>query len=80
MSYLVFDFSMIISYIGFKQRQNLIARKRDAQNILQLISLFPVTSILGARQCGKTTLAKTFNRDHYFDLEDPADATKIRVE
>ena len=55
----------------------MIARKRDAQNILQLISLFPVTSILGARQCGKTTLAKTFNWDHYFDLEDPADLAKL---
>jgi predicted AAA+ superfamily ATPase len=29
--------------------------------------------ILGARQCGKTTLARTFLKGEYFDLEKPSD-------
>ena len=35
---------------------------------------FPVTAILGPRQCGKTTMARGFAADHYFDLENPRDA------
>ncbi len=34
---------------------------------------FPVTAILGPRQSGKTTLAREFPADHFFDLESPAD-------
>jgi predicted AAA+ superfamily ATPase len=35
---------------------------------------FPVTAILGPRQSGKTTLARQFDADHFFDLENPGDA------
>ena len=41
--------------------------------IQRLQQVFPVVAILGARQCGKTTLAKCLKSDHYFDLENPAD-------
>lgn len=34
-----------------------IPRPKDIQRLEQLIGLFSVTAILGARQCGKTTLA-----------------------
>ena len=38
--------------------------------IKRLLDYFPVVIILGARQCGKTTLAKMLKPDwHYFDLE-----------
>ena len=42
----------------------------------------PVVAILGPRQCGKTTLAKmycdgSFDRAHYFDLEDPTDLARF---
>ena len=37
------------------------------------MSEFPVTAILGPRQSGKTTLAREFSSDHFFDLENPAD-------
>ncbi len=30
---------------------------------------FPVTCLIGPRQCGKTTLARSLERDHYSDLE-----------
>ena len=36
----------------------------------------PIVTILGPRQCGKTTVARWIARDthaHFFDLEDPAD-------
>lgn len=37
------------------------------------MATFPVTAILGPRQCGKTTLAREFDANHYFDLENPRD-------
>jgi len=40
--------------------------------------VFPVTAILGARQCGKTTLAKELGANHYFDLENPRDEAKFQ--
>jgi predicted AAA+ superfamily ATPase len=41
---------------------------------------FRVTALLGPRQCGKTTLARTFDvpRENYFDLEDPLDEARLR--
>ncbi len=41
------------------------------------MSLFPVTAILGPRQCGKTTLARTLVADFYFDLENPQDLARL---
>lgn len=52
---------------------NLIPRQKDLQKVQQLLRLFPVTAILGPRQVGKTTLAKAFEPDHSFDLENPRD-------
>jgi predicted AAA+ superfamily ATPase len=37
------------------------------------MNVFPVTAILGPRQVGKTTLSKSFEPDHVFDLENPRD-------
>ena len=40
----------------------------------------PVVLLLGPRQCGKTTLARTFAARHdaeYFDLEAPADRSRL---
>ena len=51
----------------------IIQRKHDLANIRHLIKSFPVTAILGPRQCGKTFLAKQIKADHYFDLENPRD-------
>jgi len=33
-------------------------RRLEEETILEYMGYFPVTAILGARQCGKTTLAK----------------------
>ena len=41
----------------------------------------PVTALLGPRQCGKTTLARIFGKQHktsYFDLESPADQQRLQ--
>jgi predicted AAA+ superfamily ATPase len=51
-----------------------IARSTDKRILRGLLREFPVTAILGPRQCGKTTLAREFAADHYFDLENPRDA------
>ncbi len=54
-----------------------IPRKIDSTEIQKRIRSFPVTAILGPRQCGKTTLAQTFNAEHYFDLENPRDEARL---
>lgn len=53
--------------------KNLIPRNDDIQKINLLLNNFPVTAILGPRQCGKSTLAKLLKFNHYFDLENPQD-------
>lgn len=55
----------------------MIPRPKDMQRLEQLMGLFSVTAILGARQCGKTTLARQFSADHYFDLENPRDLARL---
>lgn len=46
--------------------------------IRKLLKQFPAVGIVGARQCGKTTLAKLFS-DNYFDLEQSEDQTKLDI-
>ena len=55
----------------------MVERKKEIDHIRKLQSVFRVTAILGARQTGKTTLAKQLNSDHYFDLENPADLAAL---
>ena len=42
----------------------------------------PITTLLGPRQCGKTTLARSLRASHpeahFFDLEDPVDLARLR--
>jgi predicted AAA+ superfamily ATPase len=49
--------------------------------IRNALRLFPVVSLLGPRQCGKTTLARIFFGDgaapNYFDLESPDDLARL---
>ncbi len=54
-----------------------LARPRDYAQVQQLMEVFPVTAILGPRQAGKTTLARTFAPDHVFDLENPRDLARL---
>jgi predicted AAA+ superfamily ATPase len=56
---------------------NLIDRKTDRATLTKLMSVFPVTAILGPRQCGKTTLARKLTADSYFDLENPQDLARL---
>lgn len=54
-----------------------IDRKTDWATLNKLMSVFPVTAILGPRQCGKTTLAQLLAADFYFDLENPRDLARL---
>jgi len=54
-----------------------LKRPKDVDRIQQFLALFPVTALLGPRQVGKTTLAKAFQPDHLFDLENPRDAITL---
>ena len=55
----------------------IIQRERDIREVTRLTRIFPVVAILGARQCGKTTLAKQFAFSHYFDLENRRDMARL---
>jgi predicted AAA+ superfamily ATPase len=45
--------------------------------VRRLMASFPVTAILGPRQCGKTTLARALGPTHHFDLENPRDLARL---
>ncbi|MXW16772.1 MAG: ATP-binding protein [Gemmatimonadetes bacterium] len=60
-----------------------IPRKHHLARVRLLLDEFPVVALLGARQVGKTTLARelaTAHRDPvaWFDLEDPADLARLQ--
>jgi predicted AAA+ superfamily ATPase len=55
----------------------MINRKQDLKKIRELIREFSATAILGARQIGKTTIARQIKADYYFDLENPRDIIKF---
>ena len=55
----------------------MIERKKDLSQIKELIKDFSATAILGARQVGKTTIARQIGADYYFDLENPRDLAKF---
>src|SRR5688572_15877104 len=40
------------------------------------LRLFPALTLVGPRQCGKTTLARSLSRT-YFNLEDPDERTRL---
>ncbi|MGD9591134.1 MAG: ATP-binding protein [Candidatus Berkiella sp.] len=49
-----------------------------SNKINKLLDMFPVVAIIGARQCGKTTLSKLLKPDWtYIDLEKPSDFNRI---
>jgi len=54
-----------------------IQREQDLERIRHLVKSFPITAILGPRQCGKTFLSKQIKVDHYFDLENPRDLAAL---
>ena len=55
----------------------MITRPIDLTRLKKLMDSFPVTAILGPRQAGKTTLARQFDSDQFFDLENPRDAALL---
>lgn len=55
----------------------IIKRNNDTAGVAALIKTFPVTAIIGPRQCGKTFLAKRIKHSAYFDLENPRDFTRL---
>lgn len=59
-----------------------IKRSRLTITLLNSIDRFPVTLLLGPRQCGKTTLARDIFKKRggtYFDLEDPETPLKPEI-
>ena len=60
----------------------LIERKQEVKTIQELLRRHPVVGMIGARQVGKTTLArliieKTKGPSSYFDLENPEDLARV---
>lgn len=56
----------------------MIERKYDREALQRLMDEFPVAAILGPRQSGKTTLAREFDAEHFFDLENPTDLALLQ--
>lgn len=61
---------------------SLLSRPRYVQAVERQFRIHPVVGLLGARQVGKTTLARMFAETrgepvHWFDLEDPAALARL---
>ena len=59
----------------------MLDRALHRRTVLRLLKDYPVVALLGARQVGKTTLARDLlerRRGHRFDLEDTADLARLR--
>ena len=61
---------------------DMIAREFHLKNLNGLLEQFPVVALIGARQVGKTTLARMFMQQldgdvHYFDLESTEDLARL---
>jgi uncharacterized protein len=65
-------------------------RTKFCKRITDLFQVNPIVSLVGPRQCGKTTLAReynsakssfksSFNRQNYFDLENLVDIERLRT-
>ncbi|MFQ6091442.1 MAG: AAA family ATPase [bacterium] len=60
----------------------MINRKRELETLKGLLGRHPIVGIIGARQVGKTTLARQLveqgNEPYfYFDLENPEDLARL---
>jgi hypothetical protein len=59
----------------------MISRPRYFEQIASAIGRSPVTALLGPRQCGKTTLARVFEKEYsaaYFDLESQPNVRRLQ--
>jgi len=59
-----------------------IKREKELQTIQELLRKYPIVGIVGARQVGKTTLARMISDKErgpysYFDLENPEDFSRL---
>jgi predicted AAA+ superfamily ATPase len=64
-----------------------LERHHYLEEIEDLLKVFPVVALLGAHQCGKSTLADAYIQKlknstlgiviHYFDLENPTDEARL---
>ncbi|MCA9285120.1 MAG: ATP-binding protein [Phycisphaerales bacterium] len=58
----------------------MIPRSHATASLKAALKRAPVVALVGARQCGKSTLARAVvdpSSDAYFDLEDPADLARL---
>lgn len=55
----------------------MIARLTDTKLLQGFLKDFPVVALLGARQVGKSTLARSLECDHFLDLENPRDLARL---
>ncbi|MDP2914802.1 MAG: AAA family ATPase [Candidatus Aminicenantes bacterium] len=54
-----------------------LPRTGDREKVEKPLKIFRVVGLIGVRQCGKTTLAKSFPSSLYFDLENPRDLVRF---
>ncbi len=55
----------------------MVQRMLETRRLHAILARSPICTILGPRQIGKSTLARTLEASNYFDLEDPRDAARL---
>jgi len=77
------EISVAIADFSGLRLLGVLGRRRELEKADQYLSYFPVVAIVGARQMGKTTLARAIARIRkgpvtIFDLEEPAHRARLR--
>ena len=54
-----------------------LPRPRELEAVRAKLRRAPITTLLGPRQCGKTTLARALEAEHFFDLEEPRSLARL---
>lgn len=57
-----------------------MTKRLYTRTVKRMARQFPVVLIVGARQCGKTTLARRWLKGQYFDLERPSDCAVFEAD
>ena len=55
----------------------MIQRRAHLRRLAQAVRRAPVVGLLGARQVGKSTLARQLKPDHFYDLENPRHLARL---
>lgn len=68
-----------LAFCGSFRKMSGMLERMERQQLTQRLNSYPAVALLGPRQCGKTTLARSFGRRVY-DLEKESEVDRLRLQ